>query len=187
MVPMSEQVAAGPTLTVPSGLDWQTALAKSFIANEISVAAYVPDSRLHGLLEQLDGAGITLRSLTREEECVAYAAGQRLGGKRPLVLFQSSGLGNSLNALATLAVPSRLGIPLVISMRGSLGEANPSQVPIGRATRAILENVGIQSFSLRDAVGAAVLADGICSLAFQARECAAILLEPELGGGRETS
>ena len=49
--------------------------------------------------------GITLRSMTREEECVAYAAGQRLAGKRPLVLFQSSGLGNCLNAIATLAVP----------------------------------------------------------------------------------
>lgn len=184
---MSQQDAAGLTLTVPSGLDWQTALAKSFIANAISVAVYVPDSRLHGLLEQFATAGIPLRSLAREEECVAYAAGQRLARKRPLVLFQSSGLGNSLNALATLAVPSRLGLPLVISMRGSLGEENPSQVPIGRATDAILTSIGIQSFSLHGATAAAPLADGVCSLAFQARECAAVLLAPELGGGRETS
>lgn len=184
---MSDQVAAKPTLKVPSGLDWQTALAQAFIANQIDVAAYVPDSRLHGLLEQLGEADITLRSLTREEECVGYAAGQRLAGKRALVLFQSSGLGNSLNALATLAVPSRLGVPLVISMRGALGEANPSQVPMGRATRAILDNIGVQSFEMRDALSATALADGVCSLAFQARECAAILLAPELGGGRETS
>jgi sulfopyruvate decarboxylase subunit alpha len=173
-------------MVVPSGLDWQTALAKSCIANGITVAAYVPDSRLHGLLEQLSDESIPLRSMTREEECVAYAAGQRLAGKRPLVLFQSSGLGNCLNALATLAVPSRLGLPLVISMRGALGEANPSQTPIGRATRAILDSVGIQSFPLRAAADAGVYADGICSLAFKARECSAILLEPELGGGRET-
>jgi sulfopyruvate decarboxylase alpha subunit len=184
---MGQQDAAGPVLTVPSGLDWQTALAQSFIANDISVAVYVPDSRLHGVLEQFAAARIPLRSLAREEECVAYAAGQRLAGKRPLALFQSSGLGNSLNALATLAVPSRLGLPLVISMRGSLGEANPSQVPIGRVADAILASIGIQSFSLRDAAAAAALADGVCSLAFQARECAAVLLAPELGGGRETS
>jgi sulfopyruvate decarboxylase TPP-binding subunit len=110
---MSQQDAPSPTLTVPSGLDWQTALAQSFLANEISVAVYVPDSRLHGVLEELDDAGVTLRSLAREEECVAYAAGQRLAGKRPLVLFQSSGLGNCLNALATLAVPSRLDPPFL--------------------------------------------------------------------------
>jgi sulfopyruvate decarboxylase subunit alpha len=183
---MSPAAEEGTTVVVPSGLDWQTALAKSFIDNEISVAAYVPDSRLHGVLEQLSDVGIQLRSLTREEECVGYAAGQRLAGNRPLVLFQSSGLGNCLNAIATLAVPSRLGLPLVISMRGSLGEGNPSQVPIGQATPAILSAVGIQTFSLRSADNAGPLADGICSLAFKARECAAILLEPELGGGRET-
>ncbi len=183
---MSQQNTAQPTMSVPTGLDWQQALATAFIEGDVSTAVYVPDSRLHGLLAQLDAEGVGLRSLTREEECVAYAAGQRLAGKRPLVLFQSSGLGNCLNALATLAVPSRLGIPMVISMRGSLGEANPSQVPIGRATGAILDSVGIQSFTLRDAGDAAVLARGIQSLAFLARECAAILLAPELGGGRET-
>jgi sulfopyruvate decarboxylase alpha subunit len=172
-------------MVVPSGLDWQTALAQSFVANGITVATYVPDSRLHGLLEQLSDVGIPLRSMTREEECVAYAAGQRLAGKRPLALFQSSGLGNCLNALATLAVPSRLGIPIVISMRGALGEENPSQVPIGRSTGALLDAVGIQSFPLRSAAEAGTYADGICSLAFKARECTAILLEPELGGGRE--
>jgi sulfopyruvate decarboxylase subunit alpha len=183
-----DQRDTGPaaTLTVPTGLDWQATLADAFIANEISVASYVPDSRLHGLLEQLEAARVPLRSLAREEECVAYAAGQRLAGKRPLVVFQSSGLGNCLNALATLAVPSRLGLPMVISMRGSLGEGNPSQVPIGRAVDTILAAVGIQSFTMRDPAEGKALADGICSLAFKARECAAILLAPELGGGRET-
>ncbi|HKC28833.1 MAG TPA: thiamine pyrophosphate-binding protein [Jatrophihabitans sp.] len=174
------------TMTVPTGLDWQAALAEAFIANEISVVSFVPDSRLHGLLEQLEAAEIPLRSLAREEECVAYAAGQRLAGKRPLVVFQSSGLGNSLNALATLAVPSRLGLPIVISMRGSLGEGNPSQLPIGRAVEPILADIGIPSFTMREAAQGAALVDGVCSLAFKARECAAILLAPELGGGRET-
>ncbi len=172
-------------MVVPSGLDWQTTLARSLIANDITVSTYVPDSRLHGLLEQLSDVGIPLRSMTREEECVAYAAGQRLAGKRPLVLFQSSGLGNCLNALASLAVPSRLGLPLVISMRGALGEGNPSQVPIGQSIGAILASVSIQSFPLRAAADAGVYADGVCSLAFKARECSAILLAPELGGGRE--
>jgi sulfopyruvate decarboxylase alpha subunit len=183
---MSRSEAEGSTLVIPTGLDWQAALADSFAASGISVATYVPDSRLHGLLERLDDIGITLRSLTREEECVAYAAGARLAGKRPLVLFQSSGLGNSLNALASLAVPARLGLPLVISMRGSLGESNPSQVPIGQATSSILSAVGIQSFPLHAAGDAAGLASGICALAFKARECSAILLAPELGGGRES-
>lgn len=80
------------------------------MAAGITVAAYVPDTRLQGVLSLL-------------------ATGQRIAGKRPVVLMQSSGLGNSLNALGSRAVPYRLGLPRVVSMRGALGEANPSQVP----------------------------------------------------------
>ena len=52
----------------------------------------------------------------------------------PLVLMQCSGLGNALNALGSLAIPYGLGFPLVLSMRGTLGERNPSQMPLGRTT-----------------------------------------------------
>ena len=182
-----EVLAERSTVSVPTELDWQVTLADTLVANGVSVAVYVPDSRLHGVLGQLQAASVVLRSLTREEECVAYAAGQRLAGGRPVVLMQSSGLGNALNALASMAVPSRLGLPLVVSMRGTLGEANPSQVPIGRATPSLLSAVGIQSFSLRKTEETSQLATGICNLAYKARECAALLLEPELGGGRETN
>lgn len=99
--------------------------------------------------------------------------------------MQSSGLGNPINALASLAVSYRLGIPMVLSMRGALGEANPSQVPMGRATVPPLNALGIHSFSLHSPEAAAQLADGILTLAYDAGECAALLLEPELGGGRE--
>ena len=50
------------------------------------------------------------------------------------VLMQNSGLGNALNAFGSFAIPYGIGVPLVLSMRGTLGEANPSQVPMGRAT-----------------------------------------------------
>lgn len=127
-----------------------------------------------------------MRSLTREEECVGYAAGQRIAGGRPVVLMQSSGLGNAINALGSLAVPYRLGIPLVVSMRGTLGEANPSQIPMGRATVPLLRALGIQTFSLRSAAAVRQVTDGVLTLAYDAGECAALMLEAELGGGRET-
>ena len=39
---------------------------------------------------------------TREEEAFGIAAGLYLGGRLPTVMLQSSGLGNSLNALTSL-------------------------------------------------------------------------------------
>jgi sulfopyruvate decarboxylase alpha subunit len=169
------------------GLHWQRTIADTLVARGVTVAAYVPDTRLQGILRALAGHGVLMRSLTREEECVGYAAGQRIAGGRPVVLMQSSGLGNALNALGSLAVPYRLGVPLLISMRGTLGEANPSQIPMGRATALLLGALGIQAFSVRSAAAARQATDGVLTLAFDAGECAALLLEPELGGGRETS
>lgn len=168
-------------------LDWQSAIADTLVAAGITVAAYVPDTRLQGILSLLADNGVNMRSLTREEECIGYAAGQRIAGQRPVVLMQSSGLGNALNALGSLALPYRLGLPLVVSMRGTLGEANPSQVPLGRSAAGLLAALGVQAFSVRTAAAAAQVTAGVVTLAFQAGECAALMLEAELGGGREGS
>jgi sulfopyruvate decarboxylase alpha subunit len=166
-------------------MPWQTVIADTLTARGVTVAVYVPDTRLQPILTRLTDNGVCLRSLTREEECVGYAAGQRIAGKRPVVLMQSSGLGNALNAIGSLAVPYRLGLPLVISMRGTLGEANPSQVPLGRAASSLMGTLGIQSFPVRTAAAAEHVTAGVTTLAFEAGECAAVILEPELGGGRE--
>jgi sulfopyruvate decarboxylase alpha subunit len=169
-----------------SPLDWSTAIADTLVRRGVMVAAFVPDTRLQGILARLAEADVCLRSLTREEECVGYAAGQRIAGNRPVVLMQSSGLGNAINALGSLVVPYRLGIPLVVSMRGTLGEANPSQVPMGRATVPLLSALGIQAFPLRAHEEATRVTEGVLTLAYEAGECAAMLLEAELGGGRES-
>lgn len=168
----------------PSALVWQEEIAQALTAARVDAVAFVPDTRLDGVLSGLAERGVLLRNLSREEECIAYACGRRIAGGRVAVLMQSSGLGNALNALGTLAVPYRLGIPLIISMRGTLGERNPSQVPIGRATVPMMAALGIQSFSLRSADQAQFVTAGVAHLAFDAGETAAVILEPELGGGR---
>ncbi|MEZ5101092.1 MAG: thiamine pyrophosphate-binding protein [Thermoleophilia bacterium] len=165
-------------------MSWQADLADALVDAGADVAAYVPDSRLQGVLARLDERGVPLRGLPREEECVAYACGHALAGGRPLVLLQSSGVGNALNALGALAVPYALGVALVISMRGTLGEGNPSQVPMGRATRAQLDSLGIQCFPLADEARAPAVGEGVARLAFDASQVAAVILEPELGGQR---
>jgi sulfopyruvate decarboxylase alpha subunit len=171
---------------VTGGLAWQEAVGDALVDGGVEVAAYLPDSRLDGVLDRLAGRGVAMRCLTREEECVGYAAGRALAGGRPVVLMQCSGLGNSLNALGSLVVPAGLGLPLVLSMRGTLGEANPAQVPIGLATPALLAALGIPAYSVRDPGGrdAATTVGGVLTLAQRAGRTAAVVLEPELGGGR---
>ena len=94
-------------------------------------------------------------------------------------MMQSSGLGNSLNALGSLVLPYGLGVPLIISMRGTLGELNPAQVPMGRAAPALLAALGIQSFHVTEAATVGAVAAGIVRMA-SAGVTAAMLLGQEL-------
>jgi sulfopyruvate decarboxylase TPP-binding subunit len=159
-------------------MSWQTALAAR-LAAAVDLALWMPDKRLNPIVEGLP-ATVPVRTLPSEEVCVGYAAGVRAAGGMPLVLFQSSGLGNALNALASLAVPYGLGFPLVLSVRGTLGEENPAQTLLGKRAPALFDALGIQSFSLAAETRVDVVVEGALRLARGAREVAVILLEPEL-------
>lgn len=155
---------------------WQEDLADAAIDHGIDVVAYVPDSKLEPIMARFRQRDITIRTLAREEECIAYAAGVYYGGRRPLVCIQCSGLGNAMNALGSLVMPASLGIPMVMSMRGTIGETNPVQIPIGLATPAMLHAIGIPAYELRDPAEAATSVRQILSMG-QAGITAALLLE----------
>jgi sulfopyruvate decarboxylase subunit alpha len=159
---------------------WQQALADALIDAGVEVALWVPDKRLAPIGTRLADRGVPLRTLTREEECFGYAAGFRAAGGMPVVLAQCSGLGNSLNAIGSLVIPYGLAFPVVLSMRGTLGERNPAQMPLGRGTTGMLEAVGVQAFPLRNPADAAKVVNGAVAVADGARVLAPILLEAEL-------
>jgi sulfopyruvate decarboxylase TPP-binding subunit len=161
-------------------MTWQAALADALIDAGVEVAAWVPDKRLAPIGDRIAERGIPLRTLPREEECFGFAAGYRAAGGMPLVLLQCSGLGNALNAIGSLVVPYGLGFPAVLSMRGTLGERNPSQMPLGRAAVGLLDLLGVQAFPLSAAADAGAVARGALAVAEGARVLAPIVLEPEL-------
>src|SRR5262252_984892 len=87
---------------------------------------YVPDNPLSHVLRVLreDYREIETTLATREEEAFGIAAGLFVGGVKPTVMLQSSGLGNSINALTSLLIPFQIPVLIVISMRGDAGEWN---------------------------------------------------------------
>ncbi|HEY2789163.1 MAG TPA: hypothetical protein VGI72_06865 [Gaiellales bacterium] len=170
-------------MTAEAQSSWQRALAHALCGCGVEAAAWVPDKRLAPIAAGLEAESVVVHTLTREEECFAWAAGFRAAGGLPLVLIQCSGLGNSLNAIGSLVVPYGLGFPALISMRGALGERNPAQTALGRSTVAMLGLLGIQVFPLRRAADVGMLARGAVDVAEGARELAPIILEPELDLG----
>lgn len=133
----SPETAAGPV--------WAREICRGLAALNCRDVVYVPDNPLSHVLRALgtDHPGIRTTIATREEEAFGIAAGLYLGGVRPVVMLQSSGLGNSINGLASLNVAFEIPILMLVTMRGGDGEWNPTQHPMGLAVRPILESLGI--------------------------------------------
>jgi sulfopyruvate decarboxylase subunit alpha len=106
---------------------------------------YVPDNPLSHVLREFQDrfADVRLLLATREEEAFGIAAGLYVGGRLPTVMLQSSGLGNSLNALTSLLLPYQIPVLVIVSLRGDAGEWNVAQVPMGRAVRSIFDAIGV--------------------------------------------
>ena len=79
----------------------------------------------------------------REDAAVGVAAGAWFAGRRPCVLMQNSGLGTSLNALASLSLMYGLPALVVVTWRGYEGNDAPEHILTGRITPRILEVLGM--------------------------------------------
>ena len=84
--------------------------------------------------------------VNREEEGFGICAGAYMGGKKTAILMQNSGLGNSVNVLASLYKLYQLPIIMIISHRGTDGEFMNAQVPMGKATTGVLDALEITYF-----------------------------------------
>src|SRR5688572_21913124 len=118
---------------------WPDLIHRELCAANVRLVGYVPDAGHKRLIElcQADGAMRTV-VLSTEEEGIGLAAGAWLGGERSVLLMQSSGVGNVINVLGTVK-ECRFPLVTLITMRGQEGEFNPWQVPMGQATRGVLE------------------------------------------------
>ncbi|HUJ00218.1 MAG TPA: hypothetical protein VLY46_08290 [Usitatibacter sp.] len=164
---------------------WQESIFRAFKAARVRQVAYVPDAGHSHLIgraiadEEIDDV-----VLTTEEEGVALACGAWLGGERAVVLMQSSGVGNCVNMLSLLQSG---GFPFfaLVTMRGEYGEFNPWQVPMGKATQAALELMGIQVLRASRAEEAADVVSAGLAAAFEAGERIAVLLGQGLVGHKQ--
>ena len=140
-------------------------------------AVTLPCGMLKGLIRQVENSPDIIHvPLAREEEGVGIAAGAYLGGKKPVMIVQSSGVANSLNSIASLSIVYQIPLLMIMSYRGSLYEFAPSQVPLGLGLEGILRSLGVPYFILDDSGKAADLIFGADSLAEAAGRPVAVLL-----------
>jgi sulfopyruvate decarboxylase subunit alpha len=165
---------------------WAEGVCAGLFAAGSRHVVYVPDNPLSHVLRILGDtySGVRTTLATREEEAFGIAAGLYLGGVKPTVLLQSSGLGNSLNALTSLLVPYKIPALIVISMRGDAGEWNEAQVPMGRAVRAICDAIGVPHVTVDRPESTCEIVRLAAQSAFGTRIPGACLLPRRLTAGR---
>ncbi len=121
-------------------MDSSKAIYKALKDTEINFIVSLPCVNLAKVLEMVDlDDNMRHVPVTREEEGFGIAAGAYMAGKKTAILMQNSGLGNSINVLASLYKLYGIPILMIISHRGTRGESINAQVPMGEATTPILD------------------------------------------------
>jgi len=144
----------------------------------------VPDAGHSRLIELCRGdPAMRAVPLTSEEEGIGLAAGAWLGGQRPALLMQSSGVGNCINLLS-LTKTCRFPLLMLVTMRGEWAEFNPWQVPMGRNTQAALELFDVLVYRAEHPDEAAETVAAALDIAFNGSLAVAVLLSQRLIGAK---
>jgi phosphonopyruvate decarboxylase len=142
-----------------------TELLDAIFAAGITFITGVPDSEFTDLISVLERAELDQRYVraTREDNALALAVGAFLAGEQPLVFMESSGIGNSIDALTSLAMAFGVPVVLFIAWAGYEGRDVPHHNSIGKPLRPLLEALRVPTFEVDlgmppERIGAAVRA-----------------------------
>jgi len=163
---------------------WPRQVHRIFSDHRIRQVCHVPDAG-HRELMDLCRRDPEIQSvpLTTEEEGVGLAMGAWLGGSRSVLLLQSSGVGNLINVLGALR-ECRFPFLMLVTMRGEEGEANPWQVPMGRATPTVLEAMGVEVVRAESEGEVAPALEDLAQRVFREEIQVALLLSQRLLGAK---
>jgi len=164
---------------------WGRHVAEALTRNDVRMFATVPDYIVTQVLEHLwPDETCQVVTVTREEEGVGMLSGAFMAGKRGALLMQNSGLGNCVNALASLNGAAQIPLVMIISHRGDVGEFNVAQVPMGQATEHILDALDVRYIKPHSVEEFEAEADGLFKLCFTRNLPVAVVLPNDLTGNR---
>ena len=182
--------AAGQTETpeeteADEGAAWTGQMLAALRRAAIGAVSYIPDEGAGRLISALESdPDVVVIPVTREGEAVGVLTGAWLGQRRGALLMQASGVGNCINALASVNVACGLPLLLIIGERGGLSEFNPCQTPGGRAVPVLLGAIGIQTFRIDDPRRIADVVEGAATLAFSTAQPVGIILGTHMQKGK---
>lgn len=125
-------------------IGYEEAILESFKKNNVDYVVHIPDKVLLPVVELIEKDG-TMKSVlvTREEEGIAMCSGLYMAGKRPAIMMQSSGIGNSITAITSILMAHSIPLVIIMSYRGSLYEYNPADTQLGTSLPKLMESLSV--------------------------------------------
>ena len=120
------------------------AIIEQFKLNGVSHIVWLPDTETNFMYNRIIADGeLQLVPICREGESMPIAAGLWIGGKKPVVLIQNTGMFEAGDSIRGMGID--LGIPMVmmVGYRGWTGEGGEMTDSAGVYTEPILKAWGI--------------------------------------------
>jgi len=114
----------------------------------VTHVVWLPDSETGYMYDAMVESELTLVPVCREGESVAVAAGLVMGGKRPVVLIQSTGFFESGDSVRGLALDLKLPLLFMIGYRGYQGKGRPPADSAARFIEPMLDTWGIPHYTV---------------------------------------
>lgn len=158
-------------------------IVSDFKKNKIEFITSVPCKQLASVLTEIDISPEILHvPCNKEDEGIGLCAGAFMGGKRPAIIMQNTALGVVINSLVTLTQFYRMPLPMLISYRGEVGEPVACQVEMAVHTKALLEQLRIQTYHFHNEQDVSEF-DAILKHCFMSNRPVAILTDANFWNG----
>ena len=164
---------------------WFEVVAGVLKQHKVDLVTYVPDNVLRPLIDLVHADPyFTAFAVAREEEGLGINAGAWMGGRRGILLMQTSGFATLPNALASLSVPFQIPSLLMVSERGTMGEFNIGQNLVARTMRPVLDTLLIESPTITRIDELEFILDRAMTQAWATQSPCCFILSPLLTGGK---
>ena len=164
---------------------WYEMVAAALKRHKVDLVTYVPDNVLRPLIELVHADPFfTAFAVAREEEALGINAGAWMGGRRGILLMQTSGFATLANSLASLPVPYQIPTLMLVSERGTMGEFNIGQQLVARTMRPVLDTLLIESHTLTRLDELEFIMDRSITQAVATQAPCCFILSPLLTGGK---
>jgi sulfopyruvate decarboxylase alpha subunit len=151
---------------------------------EVTLVGYVPDAGHAELIRRVEADNaMQAVLLTSEQEGVGLLAGAWMGGKRGVLLMQSSGVGNCVNMLS-LTRSARFPFLTLVTMRGEYGEFNHWQVPMGSVTPDVFHLMDVKTLRAEAPGDVAPVMEAAAQQCYGGGTPTAVLLSQRLIGAK---